>query len=151
MKFALQDRLIAAISLHRFLKICSCLFDCSFSSSINRYLHLFICVGGSIYLHVCMRACILASVMSNSLQPCGLQPVRLPCPWDCPGKNTGVGCHALLQGVFPTEGLNPGLPHCRRILYPLSHQRNAVYVYLCQLHRTVTQLIKISTNDLNII
>ena len=72
MKFALQDRLIAAISLHRFLKICSCLFDCSSSSSINRYLHLFMCVGGSIYLHVCMSACILASVMSNSLQPYGL-------------------------------------------------------------------------------
>ena len=39
-------------------------------------------------------------------------------------KNTGVGCHALLQGIFPTQGLNPGLPHCRRILYHLSHQEN---------------------------
>ena len=39
-----------------------------------------------------------------------------------PGKNTGVGCHALLQGIFPTQGLNPGLPHCRWILYQLSHQ-----------------------------
>ena len=39
-----------------------------------------------------------------------------------PGKNTRVGCHALLQGIFPTQGLNPGLPHCRRILYHLSHQ-----------------------------
>ena len=41
---------------------------------------------------------------------------------DSPGKNTGVGCRALLQGIFPTQGLNPGLPHCRRILYHLSHQ-----------------------------
>ena len=41
---------------------------------------------------------------------------------DSPGKDTGVGCHALLQGIFPTQGLNPGLPHCRRILYHLSHQ-----------------------------
>ena len=41
---------------------------------------------------------------------------------DSPGKNTGVGCHALLQGIFPTQGLNPGLPHCRWILYCLSHQ-----------------------------
>ena len=40
---------------------------------------------------------------------------------DSPGKNTGVGCHALLQGIFPTQGLNPGLPHCRWILYLLSH------------------------------
>ena len=41
---------------------------------------------------------------------------------DFPGKNTGVGCHALLQGIFPTQGLNPSLPHCRQILYSLSHQ-----------------------------
>ena len=41
---------------------------------------------------------------------------------DSPGKNTGVGCHALLQGIFPTQGSNPGLPHFRQILYQLSHQ-----------------------------
>ena len=41
---------------------------------------------------------------------------------DFPGKNSGVGCHALLQGIFTTQGLNPGLPHCRQILYHLSHQ-----------------------------
>ena len=41
---------------------------------------------------------------------------------DSPGKNTGVGCHTLLQGIFPTQGLNPCLPHCRWILYHLSHQ-----------------------------
>ena len=41
---------------------------------------------------------------------------------DSPGKNTGVGCHALLQGIFPTQGSNPGLPHYRRILFQLSHQ-----------------------------
>ena len=39
--------------------------------------------------------------MSNSSQPCGLQPARLHCPWDFSGKNTGVGCHGLLQGIFP--------------------------------------------------
>ena len=43
-------------------------------------------------------------------------------PWDFPGKNTGVGCHFLLQEIFPTQGLNPGLPHCRQTLYRLSHQ-----------------------------
>ena len=41
---------------------------------------------------------------------------------DSPGKNTGVSCHALLQGIFPTRGLNPGLAHCRQILYCLSYQ-----------------------------
>ena len=40
---------------------------------------------------------------------------------DSPGKNTGVGCHAFLQGIFTTQGSNPGLQHCRRILYHLSH------------------------------
>ena len=41
---------------------------------------------------------------------------------DSPSKNTRVGRHALLQGIYPTKGSNPGLPHCRRILYRLSHQ-----------------------------
>ena len=44
--------------------------------------------------------------MSNSLQPHGLQSARLLRPWDSPGKNTGVGCHALLQGIFLTQGSN---------------------------------------------
>ena len=62
------------------------------------------------------------SVMSDSLQPRGLYPTRLLHPWDSPGKNTGVGYHFLLQGTFPTQGSNPGLPHWRQTLYPLSHQ-----------------------------
>ena len=41
---------------------------------------------------------------------------------ESPGQNTEVDCHALLQGIFPTQGLNPGLPHCRWILYHLSHR-----------------------------
>ncbi|XP_055426747.1 uncharacterized protein LOC129645509 [Bubalus kerabau] len=45
---------------------------------------------------------------------------RLLCPWDSPGKNTGVGCHALLQRIFPTQGSNPGLLHCRQILSHMS-------------------------------
>ena len=52
----------------------------------------------------------------------GHLPARLPCPWNSPGKNTGVGCHSLLQGIFPTQGLNLGLLHCRQILYCLNHQ-----------------------------
>ena len=51
--------------------------------------------------------------MSNSLWPHGLQPTRLLCPWNSPGKNTGVGSHPLLRGIFPTQGSKPGLPHCR--------------------------------------
>ena len=43
-------------------------------------------------------------------------------PWGSPGESTGVGCHALLQGIFPIQGSKPGLWHCRQILYHLSHQ-----------------------------
>ena len=64
------------------------------------------------------------SVVSASVQHYGLQPARLLCPWDFSGKNTGVGCCALLQGIFPTQGSNPRLLcllYCRWILYLLSH------------------------------
>ena len=56
-----------------------------------------------------MRVCSVTSVMSDSLQPHGLQSTRLLCPWDSPGKNTGVGHHVFLQGIFLTQGLNPRL------------------------------------------
>ena len=59
------------------------------------------------------------SVVSDSLQPHGLYS-----PWNSPGQNTGVGSLSLLQGIFPTQGSNPGLPHCRQMLYQLSHKGN---------------------------
>ena len=52
-------------------------------------------------------ACQVTSFVSDSLQPYGLNTARLLCPLDSPGKNTGVGCHALHQGIFLTQGLNP--------------------------------------------
>ena len=58
-------------------------------------------------IHV--SVCQVTLVLSNSLQPRGLQPTRLLCPWDSLGKNIGVGCHALLQGIFPTQGSNSHL------------------------------------------
>ena len=57
------------------------------------------------------------SVVSDSLQPHGLCS-----PWNSPGQNIGVGSLPLLQGTFPTQGSNPGLPHCTTILYQLSHE-----------------------------
>ena len=57
------------------------------------------------------------SVVSNSLQSHGLYS-----PWNSPDQNTGVGSLSLLQGIFPTQGLNLGLPQCRRFLYQLSHK-----------------------------
>ena len=68
--------------------------------------------------------------MSNSVQPYGLQPARLLCPWDSLGRSIRVGCHALLQGNFPTQGSNPGVLHCRWILYHLSHQ-GSPKEYIC--------------------
>ena len=65
---------------------------------------------------------VSGSATSNSLQPHGTVASRLLYPWDSPGKNTGVGCHALLLGIFLPQGSNPGLLHCRQILYHLSHQ-----------------------------
>ena len=59
--------------------------------------------------------------MSNSLRAHGLQTARFLCPWNSPGKNTGVGNHFLLQGIFLTQGTNPCLPHCMQIIYYLSH------------------------------
>ena len=55
------------------------------------------------------------SIMSDSFQSHGLYS-----PWNSPGQNAGVGSLSLLQGIFPTQGSNPGLLHCRRILYQLS-------------------------------
>ena len=86
---------------------------------------------GSWRLALRQKPCVCLShlVMSNSLQPHGLGPARLLCPWKSPGKNTGVGSHSLLQGIFPTQGSNPGLLHCKWILYCLSHQGNPVIVF----------------------
>ena len=53
--------------------------------------------------------CNVTSVMANFWRPYGPQPTRLLCLWDSPGKNTGVGCHALLRRLFPTQGLGPRL------------------------------------------
>ena len=63
--------------------------------------------------------------MSDSLWPHGLYS-----PWNSPGQNTGVGSLSLLQGIFPTQGLNPGLTCCRRILYQLRHQGSPRYSML---------------------
>ena len=62
------------------------------------------------------------TVVSDSLWPHGLYPNRILRPWDFLGKNTGVGCHFLLQGIFLTQGLNLGFLHYRQLLYHLSHQ-----------------------------
>ena len=60
--------------------------------------------------------------MNPTLQPHGLQPTRLLCPWDFPGENAGVGCHFLVRGIFLTQRSNWGLLDCRQVLYRLSYK-----------------------------
>ena len=59
-----------------------------------------------------------------------------------PGKNTGVGCHSCLQGIFPTQGLNLGLLHCRQILYQLSHRGLLLRVCVSKRKAFVAQMVK---------
>ena len=64
-------------------------------------------------------------VIQSCLTRCDLSDCSPPASsvhGDSPGKNAGLGIHALFQGIFPTRGSNPGLPHCRRIFYHLNHQ-----------------------------
>ena len=70
----------------------------------------------------CVHVCVSRSDVYDSLRPYGLQSTSFFCPWNFPGQNTGVGCHSLLQGLFLTQGWNPGLLHCREILQHLSQQ-----------------------------
>ena len=94
-------------------------------------------LGGGGPLHVACsilvpqrKESVTGLVLSDSLRSHGLQPTRLLCLRKFPGKNIWVGCHFLLQGIFPTQGWNPGLLHCRQILYHLSHQVSPFYPWL---------------------
>ena len=98
--------------------------------------------------------CQVASVMSDSLQPYALLPARLLCPWDSTGKNTGVDCHALLQGIFPIQGSNPHLlnllrwqagslplvPSGKPIMISMSPQTSYFNGYYSRLHMQLLKL-----------
>ena len=83
------------------------------------------------------------SVVSDSLRPCGLKPTRLLCPWDFPGKSTGVDCHFLLQGIFLTQGLNPGPLHYKQTLLPSEPPGKSL-----KLHSNNIYLVKFTFSDL---
>ena len=101
---------------------------------LNMYIYMYIYV----YLNK-VPARSVPSVMSDSLWPYGLQPAWLLCPWDSPAKITGVGCHALLQGIFPSQGWNPRLLHLLHWqagslpLAPPGKSLLTTYLYLTQL------------------
>ena len=69
--------------------------------------------------------CLVTQLCPTLCDPMDCSLLGLFVHRDFPGKYTGVGCHALLQGIFPTQESNPGLPYCRQILYYLSHQQRS--------------------------
>ena len=71
-----------------------------------------------------MKSCL------TLLQPLRLWPSKLLCLWDFPGKHTGVGCHFLLQGIFPIQGWNPCLLHWQADSVPLSHQGSPIIMFI---------------------
>ena len=86
-----------------------------------------------------MRVC---SVTTDSLCPLGLYPTSLLCPWSSPGKNTGVGCHFLLQGIVPTQGSNLHLLHWQADSLPLNplEAHNGEHMLLYRLYYAKSEL-----------
>ena len=97
---------------------------------------------------------LIASVVFDSLPSCGQQPTRLLCPWGSLAKNTGVGCHALLQGIFLTQGSNPYLlcllpwPVGSLALAPPGKPLYQLMYTLNSLSVSSQQKLKITTPDL---
>ena len=124
-----------------FVCICrtGCIFDEYFDSQTKP--SMFQCSCGrqnkrikfkSSQVHHLLSYVCMCSVMSNSLWPHGLQPARLLCPWHSPGKNTGVGCHFLLQVIFMTQGSNPcllSLLHWQIDCLPLHHFYSLIWIF----------------------
>ena len=75
-----------------------------------------------LYQQLCVALCLVTQLCPTLCDPMDCSPPGSSAHGDSPGKSIGVGCHALLQGILPTEGSNPGLLHCSQILYHLSHQ-----------------------------
>ena len=78
---------------------------------------------------MCVVLCLVAQSCLTLCNPMDYTPPGSSVHGNSPSKNTGVGCHALLQKIFPTKGSNPGLSHFRQILYQLSHQVS-IYIYI---------------------
>ena len=70
------------------------------------------------YFNRCKQA-LVVQLCPTLCNPITFSSPRSSCPWDSPGKNNGVSCHSLLQGIVLTQVLNPSLLHCRQILYCL--------------------------------
>ena len=83
--------------------------------------------------YLCVCVCVLVAQLCLTLcNTTDYSPTRLLCPWNSPGKNTGVYCHSLLQKNFPSQGSNPGLPRHRQILYCLSYGEACIHNWLLE-------------------
>ena len=95
--------------------------------SVSKYFPFCIHICIFLCLELFIHMCAVSLVARLGLTLCNRIDCSPPCSsvhWDSPGKNPGVGCHALLQGIFPAQGSNPGLLHCKWILYHLRNQRS---------------------------
>ena len=102
------------------------------------------------YSQAPLGSCVFVSrsVVSDLLQPHRLWPARLLCPWNSPGRNTGVSCCSLLQGVFPTQRANLGHLQCRQIFYHLSHQVGSQETdYQLKVYNTLVTSFHLITNN----
>ena len=95
------------------------LFCCIFRSTYKWYhaVFVFMCL-----TYFTQHVCVSHSVVSNSLWPHPTSPGQASLSLEFSKQETGVDCHSLLQRIFPTQGLNPGLLHCKQILYCLSYR-----------------------------
>ena len=91
--------------------------------SFTLFLSMVLCIKiASQWIHIWLSESESRLVVLDSLQPHGLCS-----PWNSPGQNTGVHSLSLLKGIFPTQGSNLGLPHCRQILYQLSYEEKPTF------------------------
>ena len=94
-----------------------------------------------------MYMCLVAQLCPTLCDPMDCSPPGSSVRGDSPGKNIGVGCLALLQGIFPTQGLNAGLLHCRWILYHLSHQ-GSPNMYISNINKSFIEQSFITACDI---
>ena len=102
----------------------SCQLGCLLFDKLNLGAYISFCLLREQFFNFACKACFssLSLAAKSRLTLETLEPARLLCPWNSPGKNTRVGCHFLLQGIVPAQELNPVLLQCRPILYQVSYE-----------------------------
>ena len=97
--------------------------------NLKQYIYIYIHTHTHTHIHNCCY-CLVAKSCLTLCNPLNYRPTRLLCPWDFPGNNIGVGCHFLLQGIFPAQELNPHLLHWQVDSLPWATWEAYIYVYV---------------------